>query len=93
MTNFFREINDEHDLDYLEIEKILKEVKFNDKSKPILLPYSPLYKVGTGFNLEDGSVRASPFIAEILFNAEPDSLEGTDGKIRKSVFSSAKDFA
>lgn len=38
-------------------------------------------------------MRASPFVPEIINNAEPDTLEGTDGTISQKVYTSAKDFA
>jgi len=48
----------------------------------MLLPYNPYYKVGQGFNINDGSMRGNPFIAEILYDAEPTSVEGTDGDVQ-----------
>lgn len=57
------------------------------------MPYSPLYKWGTGFDVESNAPRASPFITDLIFSGEPESLEGQDGKIRSTVITSAKDFA
>ena len=38
-------------------------------------------------------MRASPFIDALLYSAKPESLEGEDGTIKKTIINSAKDFA
>jgi hypothetical protein len=58
-----------------------------------LLPYSPLFKFGIGFDVEGNVARASPFIPDLLYSGQPESIEGQDGKIRTTVITSAKDFA
>jgi len=84
---------DLNDVDYDEVEKLLAEVELDHESSPTLLPYEAFYKVGMGFNIEDNSMRACPFISEILYNAEPHTFEGEDGKVKQSIYTSAKDFA
>ena len=65
----------------MNIEKLLLEVQLDNKSAPTLLPYQNIFKEGAGYNVDDNSMRASPFISEVLYNSEPHSFEGTDGTI------------
>ena len=45
-VKFFNEMAAEESVDYMAIESILKEPKFDSKSASTLLPYSALYKFG-----------------------------------------------
>ena len=82
----------DNSVDFTEFTDLITEVEKNDWL-PTLLPYSPLYKWGIGFDIEENAPRASPFMQDLLYSGEPESLEGQDGKIRTKIITSAKDFA
>lgn len=71
LIEYFDERVELNDVDYDSIELLLTKVELSHDDSPTLLPYEPYFKVGMGYNLNDNSMRASPFISEILYNSEP----------------------
>jgi len=65
----------ENSVDFSEFTDLLTEIEKNEWL-PTLLPYSPLYKFGIGYDIEGNAPKASPFMQDLLYSGEPETLEG-----------------